>query len=137
MDKKGRILIVDDKKINRFILAGMFDEDYDIIEVADGKEAITVIEEEKGALSVILLDIIMPKVDGFAVLRYMEEHHLFDLVPVVLVTMNGSKDNIRRAYEYGIADFIQKPFDDEIVKRRVKNIIELYQKRKDVTDITE
>lgn len=134
MDKKGRILIVDDKKINRFILAGMFEEDYDIIEVADGKEAITVIEQEKEALSVILLDIIMPKVDGFAVLRYMEENHLFDLVPVVLVTMNGSKDNIRRAYEYNIADFIQKPFDEEIVKRRVKNIIELYQKRKDVTE---
>lgn len=128
MDKQ-QILIVDDEEINRLILDGMFeDEDYERIEASNGQEAIYHIENNHNIV-LILLDIIMPVLDGFKVLEYMREHELLDEVPVILITSETIGDSEDRAYSYGVADVIHKPFYPYIVKKRCRNIIELYQNK--------
>lgn len=128
MDKQ-QILIVDDEEINRLILDGMFeDEDYVRIEASNGQEAIYQIENNHNIV-LILLDIIMPVLDGFNVLEYMKERELLDEIPVILITSETIGDSEDRAYSYGVADVIHKPFYPYIVKKRCKNIIELYQNK--------
>ena len=126
---KQQILIVDDEEINRLILDGMFeDEDYVRIEASNGQEAIYQIENNQNIV-LILLDIIMPVLDGFSVLEYMKERDLIDEIPVILITSETIGDSEDRAYSYGVADVIHKPFYPYIVKKRCKNIIELYQNK--------
>ncbi len=128
MDKQ-QILIVDDEEINRLILDGMFeDDDYVRIEASNGQEAIDQIENNQNIV-LILLDIIMPVLDGFNVLEYMKERDLIDEIPVILITSETIGDSEDRAYSYGVADVIHKPFYPYIVKKRCKNIIELYQNK--------
>ncbi len=128
MDKQ-QILIVDDEEINRLILDGMFeDEDYVRIEASNGQEAICQMENNHNIV-LILLDIIMPVLDGFNVLEYMKERGLLDEIPVILITSETIGDSEDRAYSYGVADVIHKPFYPYIVKKRCKNIIELYQNK--------
>ena len=128
MDKQ-QILIVDDEEINRLILDGMFeDEDYVKIEASNGQEAICQMENNHNIV-LILLDIIMPVLDGFNVLEYMKERGLLDEIPVILITSETIGDSEDRAYSYGVADVIHKPFYPYIVKKRCKNIIELYQNK--------
>lgn len=128
MDKQ-QILIVDDEEINRLILDGMFDdEEYVKIEAANGKEAIYHLENTHD-IALILLDIIMPVMDGFKVLEYMEEKGLIDKIPVILITSETIGDSEDRAYSYGVADVIHKPFYPYIVKKRCNNIIKLYQNK--------
>lgn len=125
MERK-QILVVEDVEINREILVGMFDDEYEILEASNGEEGIVQIEKAE-RLVLILLDIVMPVMDGFGVLDYMKEKGLIDRIPVILITSEAPKDSENRAYSYGIADVIHKPFYPEIVKKRAKNIIELYQ----------
>ena len=128
MDKQ-QILIVDDEEINRLILDGMFEyEDYVRIEASNGQEAICQMENNHNIV-LILLDIIMPVLDGFNVLEYMKERGLLDEIPVILITSETIGDSEDRAYSYGVADVIHKPFYPYIVKKRCKNIIELYQNK--------
>lgn len=132
MDKK-QILIVDDEEINRLILDGMFEDrdTYETIEAANGQEAITQIESNHNIV-LILLDILMPVLNGFAVLEYMKEHDLLDAVPVILITSETIGDSEDKAYSYGVADVIHKPFYPHIVRKRSKNIIELYQSKQNM-----
>lgn len=123
---KQQILIVDDETINREILKTMFAE-YDIFEAENGREAVQAIVDHVYGLVLILLDISMPVMDGFDVLEYMSEHQLLDKIPVILITGETIIDSEDKAYSYGVADVIHKPFYPHIVKKRSQNIIELYQ----------
>lgn len=126
MNRREKVLVVDDKGINRYMLGEIFSDQYEIVEASDGYKAIDKIELEKNELAVILLDIIMPKLDGFGVLEYMKEHELLDDIPVVIVTDDSSEETSVKAFEYNVADMVIKPFEPRIIKRRVENIIELY-----------
>lgn len=125
---KEQILIVDDEEVNRALLEMMFISDYDILQAANGREAIEQIKHSEN-LVLILLDIVMPELDGFGVLDYMKEENLIENIPVILITSETPRDSEDKAYSYGIADVIHKPFYPEIVKKRAKNIIELYQNK--------
>lgn len=129
LDFKKKILVVDDKGMNRYMLGGIFREQYEIIEANGGEMAIQKIEEYKNEFAVILLDIIMPGIDGFGVLDYLREHDMLDIAPVVIVTDDSSEQTSVRAFEYHVADMVIKPFEPRIIKRRVQNIIELYAYR--------
>ena len=126
MNKREKVLVVGDKGINRYMLGENFSDQYEIVEASDGYKAIEKIELEKDGLAVILLDIIMPKLDGFGVLKYMKEHELLEDIPVVIVTDDSSEETSVKAFEYNVADMVIKHFEPRIIKRRVENIIELY-----------
>lgn len=126
--RKQQILIVDDEEVNRTILNGLFQDEYEIIEAANGQEATVQIEKSHN-LVLILLDIVMPVMDGFGVLDYMREHNLLEQIPVILITGETVMNSEDQAYSYGVADVMHKPFYPHIVRRRGKNIIELYQSK--------
>ncbi len=126
VETKSRILVVDDKGINRYMLACIFRDEYDIIEAAGGQESIDIIAVEHDSLAVVLLDIIMPGIDGFGVLDYMRSQALLDKLPVVVITDDSSEETEVKAFEYKVADMVIKPFEPRIIKRRVQNIIQLY-----------
>lgn len=127
MDKQ-QILIVDDEEVNRAILSGVFESEYSIIEAVNGQEATVALENNQNIV-LILLDVVMPVLDGFGVLEYMQEHDLLEKIPVILITGEKIMDSDDQAYAYGVADVMHKPFYPHIVKRRAKNIIELYQNK--------
>lgn len=132
--EKQRILIVDDESINRDILANMFEGEqdaYEVIEAENGQEAVQQIENGRD-IALILLDIVMPVMDGFTVLKYMEEKGLLNEIPVILITGESIQDSEDRAYAFGVADVIHKPFYQHIVNRRSRNIIELYQNKRNM-----
>lgn len=126
MDKQ-QILIVDDELINREVLKSMFGE-YERLEAENGKEAIEKIAANRN-LVLVLLDISMPVMSGFDVLEYMHQRDLMDKIPVILITGETVIDSEDKAYSYGAADVIHKPFYPHIVKKRSQNIIDLYQSR--------
>lgn len=126
--RKQQILVVDDEEINRVILKGLFQDEYEIIEAGNGQEAIARLGEEHNIV-LILLDVVMPVMDGFGVLDYMKEQDLLEKIPVILITGETVIDSDDQAYSYGVADVMHKPFYPHIVKRRGKNIIELYQNK--------
>lgn len=126
LNTKKKILVVDDKGMNRYMLGGIFRDNYEIIEAGGGMEAIAIIDKEYDELAVILLDIIMPGIDGFGVLEHMKEQDYLNRVPVVIVTDDSSEATAVKAFEYKVADMVIKPFEPRIIKRRVENIIELY-----------
>ena len=126
LNTKKKILVVDDKGMNRYMLGGIFRDNYEIIEAGGGMEAIAIIDKEYDELAVILLDIIMPGIDGFGVLEHMKEQDYLNRVPVVIVTDDSSEATAVKAFEYKVADMVIKPFEPRIIKRRVENIIEVY-----------
>ena len=130
MIQKPKMLIVEDKAVNRYVLKSIFEEDYEIAECADGRAAIELLEEERDAVSVVLLDIVMPVCDGFAVLEYMKKTAL-DTVPVILISSNVDDNNIQKAYEYDVVDYIQKPFQENVVRQRVQRVVALYQSKRE------
>ncbi len=129
MKTKNKVLVVDDKGINRYMLGNIFREDYEVVEASGGQMAIDVMEADAGNLAVVLLDIIMPVMSGFGVLEYMKKKGLLDRLPVVIVTDDDSEETSDRAFEYKVADIVIKPFEPKIIRRRVQNIIELYTYR--------
>lgn len=132
--EKQQILIVDDEYINRVILAEMFQDEqdaYELIEAENGEEAVRQIENGQDIV-LILLDIVMPVMDGFKVLEYMEGKGLLNKIPVILITGETIQDSEGKAYAFGVADVIHKPFYPNIVKRRSNNIIELYQNKRNM-----
>lgn len=129
MELRKKILIVDDKKMNRYMLGSIFGENFEIVEAKGGREAIEKLEQEGKEYAVMILDIIMPEIDGFGVLEYLKEHGMLDIVPVVIVTDDSSEETSVKAFEYKVADIVIKPFEPRIIKRRVENIIELFAYR--------
>ena len=126
--ERQKILIVDDEEVNRAILENLFQDEYAIVQAANGQEAIEQIEANKD-LTLVLLDIVMPQMDGFGVLEYMKSKDMIQHLPVILITSETVRNSEDRAYAYGIADVIHKPFYPDIVKRRANNIVELYQNK--------
>lgn len=130
IQNKPRILIVDDSEFNRAILKEILEETYEIIEADGGNEALHKIDEYGMKNSLVLLDIIMPEKDGFEVLKYMEEERLISDIPVIIISSEDSATYIRRAYEMGVSDYINRPFDANIVYQRVSNTVKLYAKQR-------
>lgn len=129
MNTKNKILVVDDKGINRYMLGDIFQDEYEIVEASGGQMAIDIMEADDRDLAVVLLDIIMPVINGFGVLEYMKKKGLLDRLPVVIVTDDASEETGERAFEYKVADLVVKPFEPKVIRRRVQNIIELYAYR--------
>ena len=130
IQNKPRILIVDDSEFNRAILKEILEETYEIIEADGGNEALHKIDEYGMKISLVLLDIIMREKDVFEVLKYMEEERLISDIPVIIISSEDSANYIRRAYEMGVSDYINRPFDANIVYQRVSNTVKLYAKQR-------
>lgn len=126
---KQKILIADDSEINRSILADMIGEEYEILEAENGKKALDIIAENSQTISLILLDIVMPETDGFGVLAAMNENHYIESIPVIMISAESRPELIEKAYNLGVTDFINRPFDMMIVRHRVVNTILLYSKQ--------
>lgn len=126
----ARILVVDDSAINREMLNDMLSDDYDIIEAANGEEALKILKEHVYDIDLVLLDIIMPVVDGFGVLDVMKRYHWTDDTPVIMISTETSQSYIRKAYELGVTDYIRRPFDSFVIHKRVSNTLMLYRKQK-------
>lgn len=123
---KDKILVVDDVQINREILEDMLQEDYEVVQAEGGMKALKILKERHGEFSAVLLDLIMPEVDGFAVLEVMRNQKWVETTPVIVISGEESKEAEIRSLGLGASDFIRKPFDQNLVKRRVKNIVDLF-----------
>ena len=129
---KSRCLIVDDSEINREILKDILAEQMDIVEAKSGKEALKILEEEYKTLDMVLLDLIMPEIDGFEVLSFMKNNKMTDTIPVIMISTENRVEHMEHAYDLGAVDFITRPFSDRIVLRRVLCTLSLYQKQKEL-----
>ena len=129
-DIKQMILIVDDSEMNRAILSHMLAKDYRILEASNGVQCLEMMQQYGTGISLVLLDIVMPKMDGFEVLAYMNREHWIEELPVVMISSEDSEAYIRHAYELGVSDYISRPFDAKVVYQRVFNTIKLYTKQR-------
>lgn len=130
-----KILIVDDSEMNREILSEMLGGEYEIIEAENGEQAVAVLQKSSAEISLVLLDVVMPVMDGYEVLRMMNINHWIDDVPVIMISAERGTAVVDRAYELGVTDFISRPFDALIVRRRVVNTILLYAKQKKLEEL--
>lgn len=128
--RKERILIVDDSELNRALLTEMLEDDYEILEAANGQECMDILNAGSDKISLMLLDLLMPVMDGFEVLASMNRSHMLENLPVIMISSEDSDAFIRRAYEQGVSDYISRPFDAKVVYRRVYNTIKLYAKQR-------
>ena len=134
MDKRQKILIVDDSKFNRDILKEILGETYNYLEAENGNQAIQMIGENIG-IDLMLLDINMPQMNGFEVLKIMKESQCIEETPVIMISSEESVDTMREAYEMGITDYITRPFDSVIVKKRVQNTLSLYANQNNLVNV--
>ena len=130
VEEKPQILLVDDSEMNRLILAEILQGDYRILEAKDGRECMDALQAEAGNIALVLLDINMPVMDGFEVLKAMNANHTIEDIPVIMISSDDSDAAIRRSYELGASDYVNRPFDARIVYRRVTNTIKLYAKQR-------
>ena len=128
--KKQQILIVDDSELNREILSEILGGDYRILEAANGQEALDAMRDYSGDIALVLLDLNMPVMSGFEVLDHMNRNHAIEDIPVIMISSEDSEESIRRAYEMGASDYVNRPFDFKVVYRRVYNTIKLYAKQR-------
>ena len=124
--EKEKILIVDDEKMNRTLLKHIFEEQYEVLEAANGEEANALLDANIEQIQVVFLDLLMPVLDGFGVLEHMSEKGY--RLPVILITGGATAESEEKAYDYGVSDIIYKPFAPRVVMRRTRNIIDLYKR---------
>ena len=129
MVNKQKILIVDDSELNREMLKAILGEEYDYAEAEDGAQAILMLQQDMN-IDLLLLDIMMPEMDGFEVLAMMNKYHWIDEVPVIMISAENASSYVERAYDLGATDYISRPFDMAVVRRRVINTLMLYAKQK-------
>lgn len=129
---KNKVLIVDDALINRDILKEILKDTYDILEAEDGKTALEILDAENNEISAILLDLLMPVMDGFQVLEELNARKVIEKIPVLVISGENSTQNEQRCFELGIADFIGKPFNVHLVRKRVQNAAEHYAYRNEL-----
>ena len=127
---KQQILLVDDSEINREILTEILKDDYRILQAENGEEGIRILQEHENDIALVLLDILMPGLNGFDVLNLMNVNHWIEDIPVIIISAENSSDYVRKAYELGASDYVNRPFDSKTVYQRVYNIIKLYAKQK-------
>ncbi len=132
---KPKILIVDDAEINREILDEILGSDFRILTAGNGEECVEMLQQYGRNIALILLDIVMPVMDGFEVLSYMNKNNLIENIPVIMISSASDKEYMRRAYGMGISDYISRPFDTQIVFRRVCNVINLYSRQRRLVSI--
>lgn len=133
--KNKKILIVDDAVPNRVLLKKYLEDDYEIMEAADGQQAIEIIQKQQLNISLILLDLVMPEKSGFDVLDFMEEYGYMTEIPVIIITVEKNYESEMKAFEYGVSDFVAKPFYPQIVRKRVKNILDLYETQRNLRQL--
>lgn len=133
--RKKKILIADDSEMNRDLLAAILEDEYDIVQANDGVKAVDYLQKHAEELSLVLLDLVMPQMDGFEVLAYMNKEHWIDYIPVIIISAEDSPAYIKRGYDLGVTDFIGKPFDGNMVRRRSANAILLGAKQRRMTRI--
>ena len=134
MDKQ-KILIVDDSEINRALLADILKDQYEVVEADNGAAAVALLSQHRMDFSLLLLDIMMPEMDGFEVLSYINRYHWNDTLAVIMISADDSPANIRRAYDLGAFDYISRPFDSAIVHRRISNTMLLYARQRHLENI--
>ncbi len=125
--KRDTILIIDDDDISRTILADIFRDEYKILEASNGKEGIELLRKNANSLAVVLLDYTMPVMDGFQMLEYLNKRQLLTLLPFVMITSEESPEFERKGYEYGVVSYIKKPFNAEVVRQLVENVLYFFQ----------
>ena len=130
LQNKPQILLVDDSAMNRMILTEILGDSYHILEAENGRECMEKLQAETGNIALVLLDINMPVMDGFEVLKAMNANHTIEDIPVIMISSEDSDATIRRSYELGASDYVNRPFDARIVYRRVTNTIKLYAKQR-------
>ena len=128
--EKQKILIADDSEMNRALLAEILKEQYDVAEAENGAEAISLLSKQRADFSLLLLDIVMPEMDGLEVLACINKYHWNDTLAVIMISADDSPANIKRAYDLGAFDYISRPFDAQVVHQRVFNTIKLYAKQR-------
>ena len=130
LQNKSQILLVDDSAMSRMILKEILGGDYSILEAENGQECLEKMQAEAGNIALVLLDINMPVMDGFEVLKAMNANHTIEDIPVIMISSDDSDAAIRRSYELGASDYVTRPFDARIVYRHVTNTIKLYAKQR-------
>lgn len=125
--KRDTILIFEDNAIDRSILVELFKSDYQILEAENGKEGITLLNNHLASIAIVLLDNMMPVMDGFAVLERLKEKKILNKIPFIMITGEESPELERRGYEYGIVSYVKKPYQPEVVKQVVHNAIGWFQ----------
>lgn len=127
---KQKILITDDSEMNRMLLAEMLSDEFEIIEAENGEECLKMLHKYGKEIAVVLLDIMMPVMDGFEVLTYMNKNRWIEDIPVIMISSEESVTYIRKAFEFGASDYVKRPFDGKVVYQRVFNTIKLYAKQR-------
>ena len=135
--KANTVLIVDDTEFNRELLTEILNDEYHILEAENGLEAIKVLEAHSDDISIVLLDIMMPEIDGFGVLEYMNTKGWIDSIPVIMISSENTNDFVEKAYAGNVTDFISRPFDASIVRHRTSNTIALYAKKRRLEEMVE
>ena len=130
MDGKQKILIVDDSEMNRAILTSILGDGYDFFEAENGVQAVRILTEQHDHINLVLLDMVMPKLNGFGVLSVMNQNHWIDSVPVIMISAESDSVYVERAYQLGVTDYIGRPFDKAVIRQRVINTLMLYAKQK-------
>jgi putative two-component system response regulator len=123
---KKKLLVVDDIEINRVILNELFSEQFDVLEAKNGQEALDLLEVHASQTAVMLLDLMMPVMDGFDVLKAMNKNGLINSIPVILITGENDDEKSLLGYGLGVSDLVHKPFNPDIICRRVNNVVDLY-----------
>lgn len=134
MIKRDTILVVDDMEVNRAILCEIFNDDYRILEADNGRKALEIIEDEQDRLAIILLDIVMPEMDGFQVLENIYQTVMQE-VPVILITGDTTAIPEERGFDLGVADVVRKPFEAHIIRRRVTNVVHLWDHKNNLEEL--
>ena len=129
---KKKLLIVDDIEINRMILSDLFSEQFEVLEAENGRVALDILDQLNEEISIVLLDLMMPVMDGFEVLHVMNNSKVIQTIPVILITGEDDEGKTLLGYKLGVSDFIKKPFNSDIVYRRVNNVVDLYSHKRDL-----
>lgn len=137
MEHRNQILIVDDMELNRVLLCELFQTDYAVLEAENGLDALNLILKNRDSIAVILLDIVMPIMDGFQLMERLQQEGILKRIPVILITADTFRDSEINGLNLGASDIIIKPFDPHIVKKRVQNSVELYQHKNHLEDLVE
>lgn len=135
--EKNYLLIVDDVEINRAILSSIFEDEFEIVEAENGRQALGALKRLEGKIAAVLLDVVMPVMNGFEMLRYMKEHQIGQDIPIFLITADASEKNMYEGYNLGVKDVIEKPFIPFFLKRRIKSVVDLYCTREQLRETVE
>lgn len=131
---KQAVLVADDIEMNREILAMTFEQEYEVLQAENGEQVLQQLEKHKERVQAILLDLVMPVMDGFAVLEQLRQMDVLEKIPVFLITAENEEKMLSRAYELGVVDIVNKPFMPELIRKRIRNVLELFNARKQLSN---